>query len=84
MLGYNVSNVKYGMMGWTEDDEVLATQRFGPDVQRDYRVEAAAETAEQPAELPATGAPVSPSLLVWLVVGLSSLGAGLALRRRQV
>ena len=84
MLGYNVSNVKYGMMGWTEDDEVLATQRFGPDVQRDYRVEAAAEVAEQPADLPATGAPVSPSLLVWLVVGLSSLGAGLALRRRQV
>jgi rhodanese-related sulfurtransferase len=86
MLGYPVSNVKYGMMGWTEDDEVLATARFGPDVQRDYRIESAAEmeqpAEEQPAELPATGAPVSPMMLVSLVLGLSSLGAGLAVRRR--
>ena len=93
MLGYPVSNVKYGMMGWTEDDEVLATQRFGPELQRDYRIESAAEmeteqpaeeqaAEEQPAELPATGAPVSPMVLVGLVLGLSSLGTGLAVRRR--
>jgi rhodanese-related sulfurtransferase len=88
VMGYKVSNIKYGMMGWTEDDEVLATQRFGPDVQRDYRLEtamAAAEpTAEQPAALPATGAPGAPWWLVWSVAGLASLGAGVALRRRSV
>ncbi|GAB4542115.1 MAG: hypothetical protein Kow0063_33680 [Anaerolineae bacterium] len=89
MLGYNVSNIKYGMMGWTEDDEVLATTRFGPDTeQRDYRVESAAEmemeeaAQEEPAELPATGAAAFPVGLVGLVAGLSSLVAGLALRRR--
>ena len=46
VLGYDVSNIKYGMMGWTEDDEVLATARFGPDVQRDYRLEGAVAEAE--------------------------------------
>ena len=79
---------KYGMMGWTEDDDVLATQRFGPDVQRDYRLETAAAAAEPPAEqpaaLPATGAPAVPWRLVWLVAGLASLGAGVAVRRRSV
>ncbi len=95
LLGYSVSNVKYGMMGWTEDDEVSATTRFGPDTeQRDYRVESAAEmemeqpaeeqpAEEQPADLPATGAPVSPMVLGALILGLSSLGTGLAIRRRQ-
>ncbi len=83
MMGYDVSNIKYGMMGWTEDDEVLATARFGPDLQRDYRVESAAMAMEeQPAELPATGAPASQMWLIWLVAGLSTLGAGFVLRRR--
>jgi rhodanese-related sulfurtransferase len=85
-LGYDVSNMKYGMMGWTEDDEVLATARFGPDVQGDYPVESAAqmameEPAEEPAQLPATGAPAFPLWLVGLVAGLSSLVAGVALRQ---
>ena len=88
IMGYKVSNIKYGMMGWTEDDDVLATQRFGPDVQRDYRLETAAAAAEPPAEqpaaLPATGAPAVPWGLVWLVAGLASLGAGVAVRRRPV
>ena len=40
LLGYNAINLKFGMMGWTKDDTVLATKRFGPDTdQRDYRVE---------------------------------------------
>jgi rhodanese-related sulfurtransferase len=95
MMGYPVSNIKYGMMGWTEDDEVLASARFGPDVQRDYRIESAADMEiEEPAEeqvveapvaeLPDTGAPASPLWLVGLVAGLGSLVAGLALRRRVV
>ncbi len=29
-LGYDVSNMKFGMMGWTLDDEVLGTERFDP------------------------------------------------------
>lgn len=78
MLGYEVSNMKFGMMAWTEDDEVLGTKRFGPDLQGDYRVEAAAA----PAELPATGGFTSPSLVAWLAAGLSTLLAGLVLRRR--
>ena len=48
-LGYDVSNVKYGMMGWTEDDEVLATTRFGPEVQRGYRVEGTAAAGAEAA-----------------------------------
>jgi rhodanese-related sulfurtransferase len=85
MLGYDVSNVKYGMMGWTEDDEVLATARFGPDVQRDYPVDSAAEMAmEEPAQLPATGAPAFPLWLVGLAAGLSSLIVGVVLRHRLV
>jgi rhodanese-related sulfurtransferase len=29
LLGYDVVNLKFGMMGWTEDDTVLATGRYG-------------------------------------------------------
>jgi rhodanese-related sulfurtransferase len=28
LLGYDVTNLKFGMMGWTDDDEVLATDRY--------------------------------------------------------
>jgi rhodanese-related sulfurtransferase len=28
LLGYDVTNLKFGMMGWTDDAEVLATQPF--------------------------------------------------------
>ena len=28
LLGYNVLNMKYGMMGWTDDETVLATAPF--------------------------------------------------------
>jgi rhodanese-related sulfurtransferase len=28
LLGYDVTNLKFGMMGWTDDDEVLATSRY--------------------------------------------------------
>jgi rhodanese-related sulfurtransferase len=28
LLGYDVTNLKFGMMGWTDDDEVLATGRY--------------------------------------------------------
>jgi rhodanese-related sulfurtransferase len=28
LLGYDTINMKYGMMGWTDDDVVLATDRY--------------------------------------------------------
>jgi rhodanese-related sulfurtransferase len=92
VLGYEASNIKYGMMGWTEDDEVLATARYDPATSPGYPLEGtaaeapateapAAETA--PAELPQTGG--LPLPVEGLVVGLGALttAAGLYLRRRK-
>jgi rhodanese-related sulfurtransferase len=87
VLGYQVSNIKYGMMGWTEDDEVLGTARYDPATSPDYPVEgtaveaAAAETA--PPELPQTGG--LPFPVEGLVIGLGAMttAAGLYLRRRK-
>ena len=40
LLGYDAINLKFGIMGWTMNDEVLATSRFGPESgQKDYRLE---------------------------------------------
>lgn len=89
VLGYDVSNIKYGMMGWTLDDAVLATARYDATTAPDYRVEgtaaAGAETtaAPEPAQLPAAGGTLFPTWLALLGSGLTSLGAGLALRRRM-
>jgi rhodanese-related sulfurtransferase len=77
IMGYDTHNIKYGMMAWTEDDNVLATARFDPATQPDYRLEKA--EAVTPAELPTTG-----GILVWheiaatglIVMGLLSLGTG--------
>jgi rhodanese-related sulfurtransferase len=92
ILGYNVSNMKYGMMGWTQDDEVLATARYDPATSPDYPLEgtaataAAEETAVEeatPAELPDTGG--MPIPVEGLVMGFGALtaAAGLYLRRRK-
>jgi rhodanese-related sulfurtransferase len=58
LLGYDVQNLKYGMMGWTQNDEVLGTTRFGPDTdQRDYPIETEANEATETYNYPtvATG-----------------------------
>jgi rhodanese-related sulfurtransferase len=92
LLGYDVSNMKYGMMGWTQDDEVLATARYDPATAPDYPVEgtavaaAAEETAAEeatPVQLPETGG--MPIPVEGLVMGLGALtaAAGLYLRRRN-
>ncbi|NUQ37133.1 MAG: rhodanese-like domain-containing protein [Caldilineales bacterium] len=40
-LGYNVTNIKFGMMGWSLDDAVLAQlPRFSPDLVPDYPTQA--------------------------------------------
>jgi hypothetical protein len=89
MLGYDVLNLKYGMMGWTANDEVLDTARFDPATQPDYPVvTAAAEEAvvveeAAPEAMPVTGGVPFP--VEGLLVGLGSLtaAAGLYLRRRK-
>jgi rhodanese-related sulfurtransferase len=80
VMGYDVSNLKYGMMGWTADDEVLATARY--TAAPDYRVEGTAEAGPEPVQLPASGGTMFQTWLVLLAGGLGSLGTGLALRRR--
>jgi rhodanese-related sulfurtransferase len=87
VLGYQVSNIKYGMMGWTEDDEVLATARYDPATSPDYPVEgtavevAAAEAA--PPELPQTGGLPFPVEGLVISLGAMTTAAGLYLRRRK-
>lgn len=39
LLGYNVTNMKYGMMGWTDSDEVLAQPRYDAATAPDYPIE---------------------------------------------
>jgi rhodanese-related sulfurtransferase len=94
ILGYEASNIKYGMMGWTENDEVLGTARYDPATSPDYPLEGTAAEAAAPeatpaaeeaapAELPTTGG--LPLPVEGLVVGLGALtaAAGAYLRRRK-
>jgi rhodanese-related sulfurtransferase len=84
MLGYDAVNLKYGMMGWTEDDEVLATGRFDPATQPDYAFEgslapaaeeeeaaeeeAAEEEESTPEVLPETGEEAADAAALVLVI----------------
>jgi len=90
ILGYDAVNLKFGMMGWTEDDTVLATARFDPATQPDYPFEGSlASAAEEaaPEVLPTTGAdPVSLAPIGLVIFGVASMGigmAGFAIRRRK-
>ena len=96
MMGYNAVNLKFGMMGWTEDNDVLATGRFDPATQPDYPFEGSLAAAEEeatptpeptPAALPTTGAdPMSLAPVGLVIFGVISMGigvAGYALRRRR-
>jgi rhodanese-related sulfurtransferase len=51
VLGYDVTNLKFGMMGWTDDAEVLATEPFAAAAGYPVETEANAltETYETPA-----------------------------------
>jgi len=91
LLGYDAHNIKYGMMGWSKDDTVLAQARFGPTTeQRDYKLEKAATAAAPapaapaaaPAPLPKTGGEAIPAGLPLVLAGLIVLLGGLTLRRR--
>jgi LPXTG-motif cell wall-anchored protein len=83
----------YGMMAWTEDDEVLATARYNPDTSPDYAVEgtaveapAAEEIAAEeaaPETVPETGGAAFPVEGILLGFGALTATAGLYLRRRN-
>jgi rhodanese-related sulfurtransferase len=71
VLGYDVVNLKWGMMNWSKDSDVVATSVFDPATQADYRLEGSlageetmmAEEEEEPAmmaeETPAAEAPAA-------------------------
>ncbi len=52
LLGYEATNLKYGMMGWTHDDEVFGQARYDAATAPDYPVETevneATETYKHP------------------------------------
>jgi rhodanese-related sulfurtransferase len=83
MLGYDAINLKFGMMGWTADDEVLATSRYDLATAPDYAVEGTAAAAAAPATIPETGGVPFP--LEGLLIGFGTLtaAAGVYLRRRK-
>ena len=94
VLGYDAINLKYGMMGWTENDDVLGTSRYDPATAPDYPIEGTAAAGAAPEE-PATGEPTAPEQLpvgggmpfpvegVLVGFGALSAAAGLYLRRRK-
>ncbi len=53
LMGYDATNLKYGMMGWSKDDDVLGLTRFDPATQPDFPVETAANQATETYALPA-------------------------------
>jgi len=92
MLGYDVTNLKYGMMGWTEDADVVATAIYDPETAPDYAVEgtaaeAAAPEAEQqataPETVPETGGAGLPLEAVLIGMGTLAAAAGTLLQRRK-
>ena len=52
LMGYEAVNLKFGMMGWTQDDEVLGTARYDPATSPDYPLETEANVAEETYDLP--------------------------------
>jgi rhodanese-related sulfurtransferase len=79
VMGYETHNMKFGMMGWTKDDDVLATARFNPDTQPDYRLDAAAA-------MPVSGGLPVDTIVAYglLALGALSAGAGMLSKRRKV
>jgi rhodanese-related sulfurtransferase len=77
IMGYETHNIKYGMMGWTANDDVLATTRFDANTQPDYRLESTA--------MPITGAVPLSSLMHYGLIALGALSAGVGVyvRRRS-
>jgi rhodanese-related sulfurtransferase len=88
LLGYDVANMGYGMMAWTEDDEVLGMDRYDPETSPDYPVEGTAveaPAAEEaaPETVPETGGAAFPVEGILLGFGALTAAAGLYVRRRN-
>jgi rhodanese-related sulfurtransferase len=95
-LGYDATNLKFGMMGWSKDADVVATTVFDPATQADYRMEGTLAEASAEVAAPAEGAtgdeapqtlPVSGGILdftwIYLLMGSGLLGGGVYLMRRK-
>jgi rhodanese-related sulfurtransferase len=52
LMGYDAINMKWGMMAWTKNDDVLATARFDPATVPDYRVETEANEPTETYDFP--------------------------------
>ena len=97
MMGYETHNVKYGMMGWTMNDDVLATARYDVATAPDYALEMGEAPVAMPVSEPAAtpvpeviSMPVSGGIplqvvatYVVMAVGALSTGAGILIRRRR-
>ena len=83
MLGYDVQNLKYGMMGWTLNDEVLGTSRYDPATAPDYPVVGTAVDVAPPPTLPVDGGVPFPAEGLLLGLGTLTAAAGVYLRRRK-
>ena len=97
MMGYETHNVKYGMMGWTMNDDVLATARYDVATAPDYALEMGEAPVAMPVSEPAAtpvpeviSMPVSGGVplqvvatYVVMAVGALSTGAGILIRRRR-
>jgi len=84
VLGYDVQNLKFGMMGWSLDDEVLGTTRYDPATSPDYpTVGTATAQAPVPELISVTGG--VPFAIEGLLIGLGTMTAavGVYLRRRK-
>jgi rhodanese-related sulfurtransferase len=58
LMGYDATNMKFGIMAWTKNDDVLGLERFDPATVPDYRVETEPNEATETYDFPAldTGA----------------------------
>lgn len=92
MLGYDASNMLFGMQAWTMDKDVRSkmfnaeTHSFGYPYVGTAAESAAEETAAEtiePAELPQTGGLAFPIEGVLVGLGTLTAAAGLYLRRRR-
>ncbi|MDH3676635.1 MAG: rhodanese-like domain-containing protein, partial [Anaerolineae bacterium] len=52
LMDYDTTNLKFGMMGWTKNDEVLGQGRFDPAAVPDYRVETTPNEATETYDFP--------------------------------
>ena len=52
LMDYDTTNLKFGMMGWTKNDEVLGQARFDPAAVPDYRVETTPNEATETYDFP--------------------------------